>query len=444
MRRQLALFGVVIALAASTRSNPDSLSGGSGFGVVRAAISQVPPTINCVQLVATRDGVARPSNFDVVPGTAASLQIADAPVGELTVAARAFTPVCAGIGGAQATWASDAVSVTVHAGEVTPLRLTLEPVGGVGVDIEFGSDGGADMPAPADMAAPADLAAPADMAAPLDSATPDDLAPSPPDLACNCSPGLICCAGLCVDPNSNPNHCGGCSQTCASGRCGLAFGSASVDDWSFNGSASYDTVEGAFVLTRNIQNQAGTVIYRRPIRTGNFDVRFDFRITPAPASFPADGLAFVIEKEGPTAVGAPGSGFGVAGLTGYGVEFDTYNNMNPITGGGGCGDVSFDHISVDSLTVCRDYNNNPLPTPLASSGAEVVHPDGLWHGCSISVAGGLATVTVDGIQQLSNLPLTGFLSGDSYHFGFGAGTGMSYATHEVRAVVVTLPAAQCL
>jgi hypothetical protein len=369
--------------------------------------------------------VVTSTDFDVVPGSAASLQLADVPVGELTLSAHAFGAACAGIAGTQATWAGSGVAVTVRAGEVTPAALTLEPVGGIDVGIGFGSDGGADMGAPADMATPADMTAPADM-------TP------------SCAAGFLLCDGRCVDPSSDAQNCGACGQVCASGRCGRTFGSDRPGDWFFNGSATAHGASATFQLTPFAQNQAGTAIYRQPIRTGDFEVSFTFRITPALESFPADGLAFMIEKDGPTAVGAPGSGMGVAGLSGYGVEFDPYNNVNPSTGGGGCGDVSFNHTSVDSLDVCRDYNGNALPTTLAASGQNVFHADGQLHLCHVRVADGRANVTVDGIDQLLGVPLPGFTRGETYYFGFGAGTGMSYAQHEVTSVQVMLPTAQCL
>src|SRR6266542_2469778 len=160
MNRWLAIC-VALALTACTRANPDLP--GAGLGMVRAQITQVPPTITCVQLVATIDGHSQPTNFDVIPGTPATLQIADLPVGELTFTAWAYGATCPTIGGQQATWSSKPTPATVRAGEVTPLSLTLEPVGGVDIGINFGSDGGADLGPPADLSTPPDLSTPADL-----------------------------------------------------------------------------------------------------------------------------------------------------------------------------------------------------------------------------------------------------------------------------------------
>jgi hypothetical protein len=80
-----------------------------------------------------------------------------------------------------------------------------------------------DVPLPIDAATPADL--PVDDLGPDLSARPDaaghDLFPSPPDLSApdlfSCGTGLLC--GLdCIDPLTNPLHCGSCANACTSNQ----------------------------------------------------------------------------------------------------------------------------------------------------------------------------------------------------------------------------------
>jgi hypothetical protein len=57
----------------------------------------------------------------------------------------------------------------------------------------------------------------------LDASVAMDATPE----ASRCPPGLIVCGGNCVDPRSNPSHCGGCGQACT-GMAGVATASCSA------------------------------------------------------------------------------------------------------------------------------------------------------------------------------------------------------------------------
>lgn len=109
-------------------------------------------------------------------------------------------------------------------------------------------------------------------------------------------------------------------------------------------------------LTPSKARQAGAMWYARQmnVREG-FDTTFVFRIAnPSTAcdvmadvftycrSRGADGLAFVVQNEGNTALGATGSGLGYAGISNsLAVEFDTYHNPD-------VADVYENHISVQT------------------------------------------------------------------------------------------------
>jgi hypothetical protein len=175
--------------------------------------------------------------------------------------------------------------------------------------------------------------------------------------------------------------------------------------------------------------------------TDAFDVTFDFRIS----AHKADGMGFMIEKNGNTAVGHDGGGFAMSGLNGFGVELDTWKNDNA------CSEADNNHTAVDSLTQCP--SNTDVPTPIAVS-AELKGlygydlGDNTWRTCVVHMAGGLMSVTIN--QSSSNMPavsnamLTGFTSGDSYYFGFGGGTGGFNQKQEIKNVNITFPAPRCL
>src|SRR5262249_44817494 len=107
--------------------------------------------------------------------------------------------------------------------------------------------------------------------------------------------------------------------TCSTGLCGTslsAFTGAQTSAWSFNGTAAYDSVSNTAVLVDGGQlNSAGTLVYQDAIKADAFTVSFDFRMSDT-GSGRADGLMFIIETNGKTALGGIGSGLGGLGLTG--------------------------------------------------------------------------------------------------------------------------------
>ncbi len=285
-----------------------------------------------------------------------------------------------------------------------------------------------------------------------------------------CASPSICCGTTCVDPTRDANNCGVCGFICASGVCGqsvvasMTTGAAPAN-WHFNtrpgssGGAFYDTSVDLAVLTNDVTGQTATILYDHPIATDSFDATFDFRISVS--SFPyADGMAFVLIKNNSavanidTSVGFGGGGLGMlapspqnsnALLSGYGVELDTYDNDNP---NGACGEnIDGDHVNIDSLASCATASNGNLPTPLSQAQAFQL-ADGLWHTLGLHFAGGQLSVsiTTNGTAQtlFTNVPLTGFVSGDSYFYGFSGATGGFSERAEVRNVAVKFPTPRCL
>jgi hypothetical protein len=263
-----------------------------------------------------------------------------------------------------------------------------------------------------------------------------------------CPPGRILCGSTCVDPTSDPSNCNGCGNVCHTGLCGAALSATMQTQptgWTFNGTATYsDAGPSASMTVPNVLNQAGSVIYRNTIAVDDFTANFAIRIGYGGGSR-NDGMGFTIQKTGPTALAGPGEGLAMTGLDGYGVEFDIYENA-------GCGDVSNDHVGVDSLANCPEAS--PLPTSLFSADLTglIDIADAQWHQVVVTLQGGAMSVHVDGTLAVSSVALTGFVPGTSYYFGFAGATGGltggpdgggGYQT-EVKDVAIAFPTPRCL
>ncbi|WP_437977573.1 hypothetical protein WMF11_12055 [Sorangium sp. So ce295] len=74
------------------------------------------------------------------------------------------------------------------------------------------------------------------------------------------------------------------------------------EGWSFNGDAFWDADRLSGVLTDARHEQAGTIIYWRPLAADAFTATFEFRLGDG------DGMGFMLQTTGETAVGEPGTG----------------------------------------------------------------------------------------------------------------------------------------
>jgi hypothetical protein len=223
---------------------------------------------------------------------------------------------------------------------------------------------------------------------------------------------------------------------CGSGVCGASITASMATqpaDWSFNASAYWNATTLAGTLTDPTKAIAGTIVYKQPIATDSFEASFDFEIS-ADVTSAADGLAFMLETDGATAVGNTYAGLGVATLHGYGFELDTFNNMT-------CGDTSANHTGVDLLPSC---NTGGAPTSLTTADAPFTMRDGAFHNCTVKLGAGNATIALDGTAVIKDFPLPGFVAGAPYFYGFGGANGGGADTHAIKNVAITFPSPRCL
>jgi hypothetical protein len=241
-----------------------------------------------------------------------------------------------------------------------------------------------------------------------------------------------------------------------------------------DGSPSKPTVisGGVLQLTSANQNQHGSAWYylQQPLATG-FTIAFQYQITKTnlcrSCSFPADGLALVIQNDGAGtgAIGYTGDGQNIAygnndvsGASGPGaaiknslaIELDTFENAN-------YGDPNSNHIAVQSCgpnnastltpnSADHDYlcpDGNPAKLGLQSLPAGMSLSDGNTHtitvnylppGTCTSSCNNLSVyfdstlivqVTVDITKQLN------LTSGSTAYVGFTAATGSSVENNNI-------------
>jgi hypothetical protein len=163
-----------------------------------------------------------------------------------------------------------------------------------------------------------------------------------------------------------------------------------------------------------------------------------------------DGIAFVMQTDGPTALGLAGGGLGFVGDTGYAAELDIYDNS-------ACGDANDNHAGIDTADRCSIDE----PVPLATSGNLIdASPtggvgdlgDGQWRTATVSLANGALSLsvtsagsgTVIAVPGLQNIALPGFIKCSAYTLGFSAGGGSLAARQEIRNVKVVFPSSRCL
>lgn len=271
-----------------------------------------------------------------------------------------------------------------------------------------------------------------------------------------CDGGEMLCDGGCV-PRNDPANCGSCGNSCGGGVCGASIAASmqtKPSAWLFNGAAAWSDggaatdaglgvdagVAGSAVLVPvGAVGVAGTVVYADPIVADAFTTTFQFRMGFGGGSERANGMGFMLEANGPTAVGRMGGGLGISGLTGYGVELDIYDNMD-------CGDTNDDHVGIDSLPLC-DPSLDSTPTSLYAS--QVTNfldlGDAQWHSATVTLQAGAFSVAVDGTQFASQA-LTGWTPGVAYYYGFGAAMGPNIPGYqaEVRDVSIVFPQPTCL
>ncbi|HEY7373054.1 MAG TPA: LamG domain-containing protein [Polyangia bacterium] len=122
------------AVAGCASSKPDDV------GVVRLAITAIPADVNCLRLTATGARTVV-QQFDVAPGTNASLLVTGLPTGTVVINADAFAAACAMAGDhTTANWISDPQTLNVSTTDIVDLSLVMHRNGRVRIGVDFTDD----------------------------------------------------------------------------------------------------------------------------------------------------------------------------------------------------------------------------------------------------------------------------------------------------------------
>jgi hypothetical protein len=211
---------------------------------------------------------------------------------------------------------------------------------------------------------------------------------------------------------------GGSADTHAVSAVSISVGQNQVPavaaaNWQVNGKAAF--VAAGVRLTDTGTYESGTAYYQQAVPTAGFTAQFTAQFIKGTG---ANGLAFDVAdaaKAGPTALGSPGSDFGLGGVSGYAVVLASYQNTQA--------------NSANYVALMGPTASYTAPTYLATA----VVPSSLetgTHNVVVSYYSGNLAVTVDGTQLLSatvTLP-------PSAYIGFAGGTGSLADTHIVTNI----------
>lgn len=184
---------------------------------------------------------------------------------------------------------------------------------------------------------------------------------------------------------------------------------------------------GTIMLASSQRDRRGSFFTTTQYDVSDFSAVFQFRISSPGGisdgiSAGADGLAFVIQRAGATALGSFGAGIGYEGIANSAiVEFDTFKNSN---------DPDSNHIG---------FNTGGSTTSLTTVGvANAFDNSSIWtvwvdyNGTTLEVRISDGMTRPSGEADLAyNVNLTSVLGGSAAHIGFTAATASAYGNHEV-------------
>jgi hypothetical protein len=206
-------------------------------------------------------------------------------------------------------------------------------------------------------------------------------------------------------------------------------GFSSTSDLQLNGSAATASSGGLTVLrlTPAVNNQTGSAFSTAQVNVQAFATTITFQFTPGTNPM-ADGICFVIQRVGPTALGGGGGGCGYSGIpTSVAVAFDIYPNGGSYTGLFTNGAAP---LAENQTTLTLNFHNgNVFRARLA------------YDGTTLQVT---ITDTVSNASQTQNytINIPSTIGGTTAYVGFTAATGGLNAIQDIRTwTFSTRPAA---
>ncbi|MGB0424015.1 MAG: L-type lectin-domain containing protein, partial [Flavobacteriales bacterium] len=145
-----------------------------------------------------------------------------------------------------------------------------------------------------------------------------------------------------------------------------------AQNYFLNGDATF-LGDDCYLLTPAVNTQNGTVWYGDQLDLNEpFNIQFTMNFGSNDDNG-ADGIVFVLQTVGVTAIGESGGGIGYLGFDpSFGIEFDTWFN-------GDYGDPFYDHIAMVSNGVVDHNAPSNIAGPVQASGGDINIEDGQDH-----------------------------------------------------------------
>ncbi|HZL36904.1 MAG TPA: PA14 domain-containing protein, partial [Tepidisphaeraceae bacterium] len=186
---------------------------------------------------------------------------------------------------------------------------------------------------------------------------------------------------------------------------------------------------GRLELTHAVNSQASSAYERVATNVGNgFTTTFDFQFSGGTRS-PADGIAFILQEAGPTALGGGGGSLGVSGIPGKsaGIYFNTYNASQ--TGLDQNGNrVTATDLSTASALGANVFGNYP------TTGSSDMFQATLAYDATNKVVHETVVDTTTSkafTQDYPGIDLTQVLGSNCAYLGFTGGTGGANETADI-------------
>lgn len=163
----------------------------------------------------------------------------------------------------------------------------------------------------------------------------------------------------------------------------LTWQTAQAQNYFLNGDASFSG-GNCYTITSAINWQNGTVWYANQLDLSQpFDIEFSMNFGTNDGSG-ADGMVFVLQTVGTSAIGASGGGMGFEGFNpSFGIEFDTFEN-SANNGSPAVADISADHMAFLRNGNIEHTSTNNLAGPVQASATSANIEDGQQHTVRIT------------------------------------------------------------